>query len=293
MRKTQYIAIFLLFIFVAIAGCTSFQVTNTGKNVSNSMTNVGGENLTILSTKPGDMKVIGMIGGVSWVSSAEYYKLMNQMVQEKLGGSHSVKVLMYSVEFGDFSKQERLGDAGNWTPLKEIMIDAAKRLELGGADFIIIGSNTMNSVAPDIEEKVHIPVLNIVDATGKKINESKIKKVALLGTKYTMENGFYSNILEKKYGLMVITPNGTERDYINRVIFDQLCIGDFQNQSKNNILQIINRLASEEGAQGVILGCTELPLLIGQDDVPIPIFDTLKIHAEAAVDYALNGTTTE
>ncbi len=233
------------------------------------------------------IKTIGIIGGVSWVSSLEYYRLMNQMVREKLGGLHSAQILMYSIEFGEFSQEERLADQGDWRPLRKIMIDAAKRLKNGGADFIVIASNTMNSSAEEIENKVKIPVLHIADATGKKIKERGLKSVILLGTKYTMESNFYRDRLEKRYGLNVIVPDQAEREYINTVIFDELCAEKFNKASREHFIQIINRLVKETHAEGVILGCTEIPLLIKQEDVSIPVFDTTAIHAEAAVTYSL------
>jgi aspartate racemase len=236
------------------------------------------------------MKTIGLIGGVGWSSSLEYYRIMNEKTQNDLGGDNSAKILMYSIEFGEFSKQERLADAGNWDPLNATMIDAARRLKAGGADFIVIASNTLNSRADDIEAKVGIPVLRIYDVTGAKVNRSGLKKVALLGTKYTMEQPFYRDVLKNTYGIEVVTPNATERDYINKVIFDELVRDDIRNESRREYVRIINRLADEEGAQGVILGCTEIPLLVHQSDVKIPVFDTTRIHAEAAVDYALNRT---
>ncbi len=237
-----------------------------------------------------EMKTIGVIGGVSWQSSIEYYRLMNEIVNEKLGGLHSAKILMYSIEFGDFSKDERLAENGNWTALNKTIIDAATRLKRGGADFIVIASNTINSRADYIQEELQIPVLHIADATGERVNSSKIKTVALLGTKYTMEQNFYRDRLEKKHGLKAVIPNETERDYINAVIFDELCAGKFCNDSRERFVQIINRLVDEEGAEGVILGCTEIPLLIKQEDVKVPVFDTMTIHVEAAVKYALNET---
>jgi aspartate racemase len=239
-----------------------------------------------ISEQP-EMKTIGMIAGVSWVSSIEYYRLMNEMAGAKLGGLHSAKILMYSVEFGDFSKQERLAKDGDWVPLRKTMIDAAQRLERGGADFIIICSNTMNSTADIIEQSVKIPVLHIVDATGEKVKSAGIKTVALLGTRYTMEEDFYSGRLEKKYGLKVVIPNKTEREYINNVIFDELCAGKFHSESRKGFLRVINRLIKEEGVEGVILGCTEIPLLVKQKDVRVPVFDTTAIHSEAAVNYAV------
>jgi len=245
---------------------------------------------TFLPPAPGEMKTIGIIGGVGWSSSLEYYRIMNEKTQNDLGGDHSAKILMYSIEFGEFSKQERLADAGNWDPLNATMLDAARRLKAGGADFIVIASNTLNSRADDIEAKVGIPVLRIYDVTGAKVNRSGLKKVALLGTKFTMEQPFYRDALKNTYGIDVVTPNATERDYINTVIFDQLVRNDIRNESRAEYVRIINRLADEEGAQGVILGCTEIPLLVHQSDVKIPVFDTTRIHAEAAVDYALNRT---
>lgn len=234
------------------------------------------------------MKTIGVIGGVSWVSSAEYYRLMNRMVMERLGGLHSAKILMYSIEFGEFSKQERLADNGDWKPLWATMIDAARRLKRAGADFIIICSNTMNSASDIIEAKIRIPILHIADAVGKEVVKKGIKTVALLGTKYTMEQDFYRKRLEK-HGLKVIIPDKTEREYINNVIFDELCAEKFYKESKDGFLKIINRLIKEEGAQGIILGCTEIPLLVRQEDVNVPVFDSTAIHAQAAVEYALGG----
>jgi aspartate racemase len=233
------------------------------------------------------MKTIGIIGGVSWVSSMEYYRLINEMVGRKLGGLHSAKILMYSIEFGEFSEDVRLTAQGNWEPLKATMVDAAKRLERGGADFIIIASNTMNSMADIVESNVTIPVLRIMDATGEAVSETPIKTVALLGTKHTMGQDFYRKHLELKYGLKVIVPNEAEQDYINGVIFDELCAGKISSESKKRFIRIIDRLIGEEGAKAVILGCTEIPLLIKQEDVRVPVFDTTKIHSEAAVRYAL------
>ena len=233
------------------------------------------------------MKVIGMVGGVSWYSSETYYRMINEMVNDRLGDPHSAKILMYSIEFADVSDEVERGSEEDLAHVSNVMVDAAQRLKSGGADFIIIGSNTMNAFAPDIEANAGIPVLNIADATGKKVQESGIKKVILLGSKIVMEKEYYRDILEKKYGLIVILPNETERNYTNSVVFGELVVGNFRNESKERLVQVINRLVEQEGAQGVILGCTELPLLIKQTDVQVPIFDTTAIHAEAAVKYAL------
>ena len=275
-----------VFLALFIGGVNADNVAASKEIINATMT----DNAGTVSSNESQMKTIGIIGGVSWVSSIEYYRLINEMVNKQLGGLHSAKILMYSIEFGDFSIEERLAEKGDWSLLNKTMIDAAQRLKRGGADFIVIASNTMNSRADDIQENVQIPVLHIADATGEKVNKSGIKTVALLGTKYTMEQHFYRDRLEKKYGLKVIIPNETERVYINSVIFDELCAGKIYNESRERFVQIINRLVDEDGAQGVILGCTEIPLLIKQKDVEVPIFDTMTIHAEAAVKYALNST---
>jgi aspartate racemase len=278
--------IVLLVMLPAFSGCTAPQPAVQQQTVIPFVPPVTA--VTFLPPAPGEMKTIGIIGGVGWSSSLEYYRIMNEKVQNELGGDHSAKILMYSIEFGEFSRQERLASAGDWDPLNKTMVDAARRLKAGGADFIVIASNTLNSRADDIEANIGIPVLRIYDVTGEKVNGSGLKKVALLGTKYTMEEPFYRNALEKDYGVQVVTPNLTERDYINKVIFDELVRNDVRNDSRTEYVRIINRLVDEEGAQGVILGCTEIPLLIHQSDVKVPVFDTTRIHAEAAVDYALN-----
>jgi len=210
------------------------------------------------------------------------------MVNRELGGLHSARLLMNSIEFGEFSEQERLAEKGDWVPLRKTMIEAAESLKKGGADFIIIASNTMNSTAGLIEEKVGIPVLHIADATGKKVKEAGIKTVALLGTTFTMEQPFYRDILQKKYGLKVVIPDKPEREFINKVIFDELCAGKFPDKSKQEFLRIIDRLIKEDSAEGIILGCTEIPLLVKQEDVPVPVFNTTVLHCEAAVKYALS-----
>lgn len=233
------------------------------------------------------MKTIGIIGGISWVSSIEYYRLMNEMVRDILGGLNSAKILMFSIPFGVFSKDERLAERGNWEPLIKTMVDAAHRLERGGADFIVIASNTMNVTADQIEAHVTIPVLRLADATANKIIEQGLKTVALLGTAYTMEQNFYRDRLEQSYGLRVVIPDKTEREYINDVIFDELCAGKILESSKKRFIRIVRRLVDEQGAEGVILGCTEIPLLIQQNDLDTPVFDTVQIHSEAAVEFAL------
>jgi len=283
MRHPLHRELILTSVFLALfAGAA-----NAGYGPTSTEDVIAASNASTVSPNDTQMKTIGIIGGVSWVSSIEYYRLLNEMVNNELGGLHSAKILMYSIEFGDFSNEERLAEKGDWNAMNKTMTDAAQSLKRGGADFIVIASNTMNSLADYIQSSAQLPVLHIADATGEKVNKSGIKTVALLGTKYTMEQNFYRDRLEK-HGIKVVIPNEAEREYINSVIFDELCAGKFYNQSKARFIQIINRLVEEEGAQGVILGCTEIPLLIKQEDVKVPIFDTMKIHAEAAVKYALN-----
>lgn len=229
------------------------------------------------------MKTIGLIGGMSWESSVEYYRIINEKIKEKLGGLHSAKSLMYSV---DFEEIEKLQHQGKWQELTEIMINAAKRLENGGADFIVICTNTMHKMAEDIQNNVKIPLLHIADATAEKIKDREIKKVGLLGTKFTMEEDFYKGRLINKYGIQVLIPNENDRQIVHDVIYKELCLGVVNPESKEKFIKIIRSLVSN-GAEAVILGCTEIPLLIQQNDVEIPIFDTTKIHAEAAVEWSI------
>jgi aspartate racemase len=200
---------------------------------------------------------------------------------------YSAPILLYSIAFAEFSKQERLAAEGDWRPLQQTMVEAARSLERGGADFIIVASNTMNSTDDVIEENVKIPVLDIIDAVGAAVSDRGLKTVALLGTKYTMEEDFYRGRLEGDYGLDVVTPNAAERDYINDVIFNELCAGVFRKESRDRFVQIMNRLVKEEGAEGIILGCTEIPLLVKDADTTVPTFDTTRLHSAAAVRYSL------
>lgn len=228
------------------------------------------------------MKTIGLIGGMSWESSAEYYRIINEKVKEKLGGLHSAKCLMYSV---DFAEVEKLQQQAEWEQAAELLIDAAQKLGRGGADFLLICTNTMHKVADDIQQKIQIPILHIVDATAEKIKEAGYEKIGLLGTKFTMEEPFYKGRLAEKYQLEVLVPEFDERTFINHVIFNELCLGILQEGSKSRFIRIIEDL-SKKGAEAVILGCTEIPLLVKQADVSIPLFDTTAIHAKAAVEFA-------
>lgn len=229
------------------------------------------------------MKTIGLIGGMSWESSQEYYRILNEVVKNKLGKLHSAKCIMYSV---DFEEIETLQHQNKWEELTKKMIDIAQRLKKGGAEFIVICTNTMHKMAEDIEKEIGINVLHIADATGEKIAEKGMKKVGLLGTKFTMEGDFYKKRLNEKYNIEVVIPNESDRKIIHNIIYNELCLGSIKEASKNKYIEIITELV-ENGAEGVILGCTEIPLLIKQDDVDIPVFDTTTIHATAAVEFAL------
>ena len=229
------------------------------------------------------MKMIGMIGGMSWESSIEYYRIVNQTVREKLGGLHSAKSIMVSVEFAEI---EALQHQNRWDELASIMIEAARSLERGGADFVIICTNTMHKLYDEVQNNIQIPMLNIADATAEKIKMKGIDKIALLGTRFTMEEDFYKGRLVGKYGLDVIIPSSEQMEIVHRVIYDELCAGIIKPNSKQKYAEIIKRLVAE-GAGGVILGCTEIGLLVKPDDSSVPLFDTTEIHAEAAVEYAL------
>lgn len=231
------------------------------------------------------MKTIGLIGGMSWESSVEYYKIINETVKNKLGGLHSAKCLMYSV---DFHEIEVLQHQDKWEELTEIMIDAGEKLKNGGADFIVICTNTMHKMAEDIEKAVGLKVLHIAEATGEEIIRSGIKKVGLIGTKFTMEGDFYKKVLKDKYNIDVIIPEAEEREIIHNVIYDELCKGEINSESKEKYKEIIGKL-SENGAEGIVLGCTEIPLLIKQEDVNIKVFDTTTIHGISAVEFAINA----
>jgi aspartate racemase len=229
------------------------------------------------------MKTIGLIGGMSWESSAVYYQLINEIVREKLGEASSAQSLMYSVEFNEIKK---LQHAGEWEKLTKMMIEAAQRLEKGGADFIIICTNTMHKMFPEMKTSVSIPIIHIADATAEKIKEKGLRKIALLGTNFTMTQDFYKGRLVEKHHLEVLTPNEKERAVVHQIIYNELILGKIKDDSREIYKAIIQKL-KEQGAEGVILGCTEIPLLIQQKDSPIPIFDTTQIHAEKAVEIAL------
>ena len=229
------------------------------------------------------MKTIGLIGGMSWESSLEYYRIVNETTKAKLGGLHSAKSIMYSV---DFAEIERLQHQNRWQEAAHVLIEAARSIENSGADFIVLCTNTMHKVAEEIQAHINIPFLHIADATARQITDSGIKKVGLLGTRFTMEEDFYKSRLTEKSGLDVIIPDADAREIVHRVIYDELVVGEIRQESKERYLNIIQQLV-DGGSEGIILGCTEIGLLVHQGDCRVPLFDTTRIHAVAAVEYAL------
>jgi aspartate racemase len=229
------------------------------------------------------MKTIGLIGGMSWESSQEYYRIINEEANHKLGGFHSAKSILFSV---DFSEVEKLQHENRWEELTELMIHAASSLEIAGADFILICTNTMHKMADDVQKSIKIPLLHLVDVTGELIKQDGLTKVGLMGTKFTMEQDFYKGRLTDRFGIEVLIPDEQEREFIHHVIYNELCLGKIDRDSKDRFIEIICNLV-ERGAEGIILGCTEIPLLVTHKDVPIPVYDTTTIHAKAAVRFAL------
>jgi aspartate racemase len=229
------------------------------------------------------MKTIGLIGGMSWESSVEYYRIINEVVKAKLGGLHSAKSMMVSV---DFAEVEALQHQARWAEAAEMLIGAAKNLEYGGADFIVLCTNTMHKVAEEIQDNVRIPFLHIADATAHRVVNMGIHNIGLLGTRFTMEEEFYKGRLERKYGLSVCVPNAQDREIIHRVIYNELVVGKIEQHSKEQYIGIMEKMVNQ-GADGIILGCTEIGLLVQQEDSRVPLFDTTRIHAEAAVEFAL------
>ena len=223
------------------------------------------------------MKTIGLIGGMSWESTVTYYQVINETVKKELGGLHSAKCILYSVDFDEIEKYQ---SAGEWNKSAEVLAQAASALERAGADFIVICTNTMHKVAPEISRKITVPLLHIADMTAIELKKSNIKKVGLLGTKYTMQQAFYKNVWQAN-GIEVIVPDDAGIEVVNSIIYDELCIGKISAQSKAAYLRIISEL-SNKGAQGIILGCTEIGLLVKQSDTTVPLFDTALIHAQNA-----------
>ncbi|KOO04441.1 aspartate/glutamate racemase family protein [Vibrio nereis] len=229
------------------------------------------------------MKTIGIIGGMSWESTATYYQKLNQAVKQLKGGFHSAKIILNSVDFAEIEELQRLG---KWTETAIILCETAKSLERAGADFVIIATNTMHTVAEQVQEAINIPLIHIADATGAKLVEQGITKVGLLGTAFTMEQAFYKQRLTDKFGIEVLVPNEVQRKLVHSVIYDELCLGKINQSSKLDYKDIIEDLAAN-GAQGVILGCTEIGLLVKQNETDVPLFDTSQLHVEAAIREAL------
>jgi aspartate racemase len=231
------------------------------------------------------MKTIGLLGGMSWLSTIPYYRIINETVNTELGALHSARLLLYSV---DFEEIETLQQAGRWDDAGVALADAARALERAGADFIVLCTNTMHRIADAIEDAVAIPLLHIADATADAIRAAGHSRVGLLGTRYTMEEPFYKDRLEQRHALEVLTPDPSDRELIHRVIYDELCAGLIRSESRAAFAAIAGRLVAR-GAQGIVLGCTEIGLLLGRADVPAPLFDTARIHAEAAARLSLPG----
>ncbi|MFE8712442.1 aspartate/glutamate racemase family protein [Aeromonas allosaccharophila] len=229
------------------------------------------------------MKCIGLLGGMSWESTVSYYQALNRGVRAKLGGLHSARVLLNSV---DFAAIERLQHAGDWPATARLLAAEARKLQDGGADFLLIGTNTMHKVAPEIEAAIDIPLLHIADATAAKLQADGITRVGLLGTRFTMEQDFYKGRLQARFGLTVLVPDEAGRERVHRIIYDELCLGEIRASSRAEYLAIIAGLAAA-GAEAVILGCTEIALLVGDARAAVPLYDTTAIHAEAAVALAL------
>jgi len=230
------------------------------------------------------MKTIGLIGGMSWESTVPYYRQINQSVREKLGGLHSARMVLYSVDFHDVEQLQRAGD---WERAGAIVAAAARSLEAAGADFLVLATNTMHKVAPAIEAAVAIPFLHIADPTAAAIGQAGHSVVGLLGTRFTMEQDFYRERLRERHGITVLVPDQADRALVHRVIYEELCLGTVNAASRAAFVRVMDELVAR-GAQAIILGCTEICLLVGQDDVAIPLFDTTAIHARAAAELAIS-----
>lgn len=231
------------------------------------------------------MKTLGLLGGMSWESTAIYYRLLNEIVRERLGGLHSAKLLLHSFDFAEIAERQHHGD---WDGAGVLLADAARKLEAGGAEGLLICTNTMHKLAGQVQAAVSIPLIHIADATAVAVKGAGVRRPALLATRFTMEQDFYKGRLADKYGLEPMVPDQAGRDMVHRVIYDELCQGIVSAPSKAAYLDEVTRLRREEKIDGVIMGCTEITMLIGQGDFDIPVFDTTRIHAEAAVNFALS-----
>lgn len=233
------------------------------------------------------MKVIGLIGGMSWESTVEYYRVINESVKERLGGLHSAKCVLYSVDFAEVGELQR---RGQWPQAAQLLVGAAQSVEKAGADFVLICTNTMHKLADTVQAGIGIPLLHIADATAEKVQQAGLQRVGLLGTRFTMEEDFYRSRLANQFGLEVMIPDTKDRETVHRIIYEELCVGAVRPESRAQIAGIMSRLV-EMGAEGIILGCTELGLLVGPEDCRVPLFDTTRVHALAAVEEALKEHT--
>ncbi|TPJ34141.1 aspartate/glutamate racemase family protein [Mesorhizobium sp. B2-8-3] len=230
------------------------------------------------------MKTLGLIGGMSWESTAIYYRLLNEIVRERLGGLHSAKLLLWSFDFAEIAERQHVGD---WEGAGVLLVEAARRLEAGGAEGLLICTNTMHRLADAVQAAISIPLIHIADATAHAVVDASVRRPALLATRFTMEQDFYKGRLADKYGLQPVVPDQAGRDMVHRVIYDELCQGVVKGESKSAYLDEVGRMRRAHDVDGVIMGCTEITMLIGQGDFDVPVFDTTRIHAEAAVDFAL------
>jgi len=229
------------------------------------------------------MKTLGLIGGMSWESTVPYYRLINQTVKERLGGLHSARLLLYSV---DFAEIEKLQHAGDWDAAGEVLADASRALKAGGAELLVICTNTMHKVADAVEAASGLPLLHIADATGDEIRRQGLTRIGLLGTRFTMEQDFYRRRLVERHGLEVLVPDADDRDLVHGVIYDELCLGTIRDESRAQYRRVMDALVAR-GAQGIVLGCTEIGLLVGEGDASVPLFDTAALHARHAALAAL------
>ncbi|TPJ75310.1 aspartate/glutamate racemase family protein [Mesorhizobium sp. B2-6-2] len=230
------------------------------------------------------MKTLGLIGGMSWESTAIYYRLLNDIVRERLGGLHSAKLLLWSFDFAEIAERQHAGD---WEGAGVLLVEAARKLEAGGAEGLVICTNTMHKLADAVQAAISIPLIHIADATAHAVLDAGVKRPALLATRFTMEQDFYKGRLADKYGLEPVVPDQAGRDIVHRVIYDELCQGIVKSESKSAYLDEVGRMRRTDRVDGIIMGCTEITMLIGQGDFDVPVFDTTRIHAAAAVDFAL------
>lgn len=231
------------------------------------------------------MKTLGLLGGMSWESTAIYYRLLNEIVRERLGGLHSAELLLWSFDFAEIAERQHAGD---WQGAGVLLVDAARKLEAGGAEGLVVCTNTMHRLADEVQAAVSIPLIHIADATAVAVKGAGVSRPALLATRFTMEQDFYKGRLARKYGLQPVVPDQAGRDMVHRVIYDELCQGIVKPESHAAYVEEVGRLRRDENIDGVIMGCTEITMLIGQADFDIPVFDTTRLHAEAAVAFALS-----